>query len=326
MRLFRSKKKKAFRSDTRLPKRSQKVSRRAVPEAETESQQRHFFPLFLWSVFVATLVYTAFFSPFLTIQSVSVQGGSQETARELEAFLYRRTENPIWFVFPSRNLFFFSEDRLEREALLEFPHLETVKVRTRFPHDALLSVAEREALVLWCSGGPCYVATEDGHLEEGSLADERLKRDIPVYRVIDESALPVEMGERVLEVPVAARIAEYVRALPERFGIQVLPEIKTPSRFAREARFRTEDGFEFYANLETDPEEAFQALELFFAQEVPREEIGALRYIDLRTPNRIYYARKNAPQEEESGGDNADDKSGEGDGNEKDKENTKDKD
>ncbi|OGI21300.1 MAG: hypothetical protein A2808_01390 [Candidatus Moranbacteria bacterium RIFCSPHIGHO2_01_FULL_55_24] len=298
--MFRKKKPGAFHKNVFLPKRKEKRAKRGASEEKTGRPGMFFLSLFLWLVFLGTLGYLLLVSPLLLLERFSVSGNSRVSTEKLEDFFSQATSDTWLGVFSAKNYLLFRTEKFSAALLETYPEIRSARVEKRFPASLFLRVEEREAGVLWCSGGPCYLLDEENRTRESraiiGLPEERL----PVYTVIDKSGLPVDLGQPVFSYPFSTRLLALYSLLDERFGIKLEKESVTPSRFSDEVRFRAEGGYELYVNTSLEPQETIDSLALFFDGELPQEKLGELAYIDLRTENRIYYAFKNAPEEKKS--------------------------
>lgn len=254
--------------------------------------------VFLWFLLGATALYVFFFSPFLLIEQPGISGSQNIPEEKVRQFLDGRISGKYFGIVPRNSFFVVRPETLERLLMEEFPLLRSVTAIRTFPNDMRVELSERDKILLWCSGDDCYVLAEDGTLRESSkvfASEENLARTI---RVTDLSAQPVAAGQRIAESDfmVFATSAEF--AFRERLDIGLENAYSTASRFAGELRVRTGQGYEVYLNTTVPLEDSLDALALLFEKEVPEERRGKLRYVDLRTENRIYYAFQDGEQQE----------------------------
>ncbi|HWQ60053.1 MAG TPA: FtsQ-type POTRA domain-containing protein [Candidatus Fimivivens sp.] len=247
----------------------------------------------LWTVLISVTVFTVFFSDFHVIRSVAVNGTQDVSPADIEAFVFGRISGRHFRVFPADNFFLVSTSSLEKETLREFPKLSSVSITRRFPDRILVSVTERDRMLMWCSGGPCVLVEDDGVARDAGPA-ETLKNEPFLLRVVDTSARPVDIGMPILTPEETVAILRLERGLRERSGIGFSPVFASPSRVSDEIRITTDEGWDILAGLDIDPDKTILSLQLVLDKEIPVEKRSVLRYVDLRTENRAFFASKDA--------------------------------
>lgn len=247
----------------------------------------------LWGIFGATVVYAAVFSPFLLIDHVTVVGAEQSDAARVEAFVRERLVGRSFGMIPRGNFLLVRSAALERALAFEFPLLRSVAVTREFPTGLAVRVEERDAIVLWCSGGPCYRLDDDGRAREGEPALRAENRPF-VITVTELGARPVAIGETVSDASLPVFVSTLVPAFRERFGIGLGRDFTTASRFAGEVGVRTEEGWEVLFNTNVPIQTALDDLALLFDQGFAGQKRADLTSVDLRTEHRIYYVMKDA--------------------------------
>jgi hypothetical protein len=295
------KKTSTFREELYLPKRKQKKPKRSDNVEETKRG----FPwlaTLLWLIFSGTALYMFFFSSVMRMEVLHVEGNSRVPKERIEELFVNEGETKILGQIPRNNFFLFRANRVKGILEDEFPAIEELQVTKTFPNKVNVVLHERELAVLWCSRGPCYLLSDDNRALEGHLVVER-RRDLPLYTVTDTGGLPVEIGRTLFDYPFIVHFQQNKERLETELGIRIKPEMMSASRFSDELRMQTEGGWELLINTRILPEENIKTLRLFFEQEIPFERQGELRNVDLRTPNRIYYALKNAPPKDEEDGE-----------------------
>lgn len=243
----------------------------------------------LWVAAVSVAAYTVFFSSLHEIDDIRMDGvrdlGEDRLEGEIREFISRK----ILLVFPGNNYFLFSGQRLERDLLDRFPKLASVRVRKHFPHAIDVAVTEQERIFLWCSGDTCLLIDENGCARDGRFAEQDMNEAFLV-RFTDESAVPMAAGDCSVPSDLPNIVLHLERGLREEFGLALRLPAFTPSRISREIRFRTEEEWEIWMNADIPPEKTLAALRAVLETEIAPEERVKLRYIDLRTENKAFYA------------------------------------
>lgn len=245
----------------------------------------------LWVVLLAVAVFTVFFSDFHVIRHVEVVGVRNVPTAEIEAFVFGRMSERRFRFFPADNFFLVPTSSLERETLLAFPKLSGVTITRRFPDSLRISVTERDRILLWCSAGPCSLVGDDGIARDAVFAETQENEPF-LIRVVDTGARPVDVGMPLLSSSEVDAVYRLERGLREQSGIGFSPVFASPSRVSDEIRITTDEGWDILAGLDIDPDKTIASLQLVLDKEIPSGRRPSLRYIDLRTENRAYYAFK----------------------------------
>lgn len=247
----------------------------------------------LWTVLISVAAYTVFFSDFHSVRTVTVSGTKDISKKAIDSFVRSRLSGRRYGIFPCDNFFSAPIASLEREMLIEFPKLSRITIVRRFPDGLSVDVAERDRLLLWCSSGPCYLVDDDGTAAEARFADTEENQPF-LTRIVDGSARPVEIGEQVIAPETVRNMLLLEDGLRDRSGVGIVSPFSSPSRVSDEVRIRTDEGWELLASLDVEPEKTIASLKLVLEKEIPPERRSSLRYIDLRTENRAFFAYKDA--------------------------------
>ena len=285
-RMFRD----AFRSkqDIRVRKHTEDERHRGLPR----------WVWVLWVLFLGSMAYAVFFSPFHTLTDMTVYGNRDIPADRIEDRLREEWSRPITGFLPGDNFFLFRTGRMERDLLERFPKLETAEVRKTFPDGVEIVISERNRIPLFCSREKCFLIDADGRARDAGNA--LLPENGPyLVRIEDASGQEVAEGDAVLDPSLPDTVLRLEREFREGLGFSLRSPIVMPSRVAREFRFRTETGWEIYVSPDILPEKTVGTLRLVLEKELPEERREKLRYIDLRTENRAFYAFEREEQEEE---------------------------
>lgn len=245
--------------------------------------------LFLWALFLATLVYTAFFSSFFLIGEPRIAGMSEIPEQTLIDFVEDQIAGTYAGLVPKRGFFAVRPRALEERLRLEYPLLASAAVTRVFPDGLSVTVTERQRIVLWCSGDVCSLVDEEGVAHDGARALSAENLPYALF-VTDMSGKPAVSGERVFDGRYGAFVVRMSEAFQEQLGIAIEPRYETSSRFADELRVKTAEGWEAYFGTDIPIEASLRALKLLFEKELPQDKRAQLAYIDLRTENRAYYA------------------------------------
>jgi len=255
--------------------------------------------VFLWAVSLSVAVFTVFFSDFHTVRTIDVTGTRDIPADRIESFVRDRLSGKRFRIFPGDNFFLIPAVSLERDLLLEFPKLKNVSVSREFPDRVKIEVSERDRIFLWCLDGPCFLVGDDGRVMDARFS-ETPENEPFLLRVVDESDRPVGIGEPLLSEKSSDAIILLERNLRESGVVGITLPFRSPSRVSDEVRITTEEGWDLLVSLGIDPGKTIASLRLVLGKEIPADRRSALRYIDLRTENKAFFAYKDwtPPQDE----------------------------
>lgn len=249
--------------------------------------------LLLWVLFGGTVGYVLFFSFFLAVEDTRIDGTEKISQESITRLVEEELSGRRFKIWPRNNFFSVRPGHIEELLREAHPLLKKVIVTRIFPNGLQVAIEERNKIVVWCSGGMCYLLNEEGVLMENrNITNEENKEyTITVSDMSNQSVLP---GQRISEDgSLGAFIVSVGPALRERLGIETDEEYTTASRFADELRVTTKEGWELYLNVTTPIDSSLDDLKLLFDKELTAEKRSQLTYIDLRVENRAYYVLKN---------------------------------
>lgn len=245
--------------------------------------------IFLWSLFVFTLGYIFFFSPFLFITEPLVIGTEFISGEAVAQKVTEEISGKYFSLFPRNSFFLVRPKKIEHFLEEHYPLMLAVSVTRVFPNHLRIRVTEREKIVVWCSGRDCFHIAEDGRVSTLSAAFQEPENLARTITVRDMSEEPMPTGEQVFQetfVPLVTTVDEAFRRV---LHVEVLETFTVVSRFADDLRIKTKDGFEVYISTKRPLADSMAALSLLFEKELSPADTKRLRYIDVRTENHIYY-------------------------------------
>ena len=75
-------------------------------------------------------------------------------------------EKYFWFL-PHDTFFLLSERQVAENLSQRFRKIRVARVEKIFPNQLRIQIEERETLLVWCSGGPCFYIDEQGVAYDG---------------------------------------------------------------------------------------------------------------------------------------------------------------
>ncbi len=273
-------------------------SRRERLEPKEGSTFSFFGTLFLWLLFFGTLIYVVVFSPYLALTSWTVTGLNLVPEEHFRASVEEQIYQKYFSVIPRDRYLLVRSGALENFLKERYPLIKEITVQRIFPHALVISVKERDILLVWCVGDTCGHVLEDGSVEPLSSVYNEEENVVRTLFLRDGSSEPLRFGQGVYDPEVVTLALALPQALREQFGIETEKEMSFSSRFANELRVKTTAGWELYLSTRLPLDTSLETLRLLFEKELPEDRRAGLQYIDLRTENRIFYRYQNSPGEE----------------------------
>lgn len=249
----------------------------------------------LWSAFSLVGGYILFFSPALMIQEVQVEGENILPAAEYRSVAESLMEGSSFGVLNRRNFFFVPTGQITTSILDQYPQMASVSVSRHFPASLRVKLTESDSILLWCSGGPCY-GVRDGRAVLMPLAEDS-RYDSIRFSVIDQSALPVALGEELHPVEPYLGALLSVKKNFLKLGVGGVASVaRTPSRHSGEITLSTDEGWELMLSVLRPVEDSLGMLRAFLSEySKEHSDRSALTSIDLRVEGKVFYAEKSVP-------------------------------
>ena len=192
----------------------------------------------------------------ILINNIRVEGAQSVDVEEIVELVEENISGNRYWIFPKKNIFVFSKNKLEAKILDEYKQIKNVVIGRDGFKAMIITISEREPFALWCDGevpagkefadvGNCYFVDNEGYIfasapyfhdhiyfelygksflqtiETGTvLEDENV--DIEITDMVDEEYNTDENGVESAEITETASDTEYI-------GKHFLP----PSEFVR---------------------------------------------------------------------------------------------
>lgn len=261
--------------------------------------------LFLLVSFLGAVVYSLFFSGFLEIKNISVSGSQDLVQKELEQKIQSYYQGKYSRFVPKSNILLASEKILEGKLKDDFKKIESVAAEKKFPGTLSVRIAERKSLVVWCSGGPCYIIDQNGYAYQGVGLDSREATENNLVKIVDEGAKPVKLGEKIISAEYAGFFPQVREAFVQEGNFDIEDEYSVKSRVSGSVKIRSRTGFDIFLNSQIPASQSVGTLKIFLESELKPENISALEYVDLKVENKVYYKLKNVDAEIKAEGEPA---------------------
>ena len=289
-----------FRKKTknRIPQKSWQGRRTgayaSVPKKE-KKRERKFSRVLFWLLFLGFLGicgYILLFSPYLDVDSVSIEGNQDISKREIADNVAKSIEGKYFSFFPKKNFFFVNKKDINTALKSNFDQLEVASIEKKFPGTISIQVTERRPELVWCSGGVCYFVGKDGLAYGGAAgADEELRKK-GFLMVIDDSAVPVDLGKTKISPDYIGLIEAADLMLRDGLKLDPAESFHTAGIASGEISVKNREGWTVKLGSEFSVEDAKKVMQTLFEKELNEEVRKNLDYLDLRIKNKIYYKIK----------------------------------
>ncbi|MFA9262597.1 MAG: cell division protein FtsQ/DivIB [Undibacterium sp.] len=267
-----------------LPRRIPAEKERAIPWATFS----------LWLAFGSVSGYILFFSPGLSVHTVNVGGESILPLVEYETYVDELIAGRYFGFIPKNNYFLIPARSIERGMYERYPKISQVSVTRKFPAEVNITLKEMPFLLRWCSGGPCYGQREGKWVFLPAADDPRY--EAAELSVIDESALPVDVGDRAEVGAYFQTFNFFYQEFPRIITTSIARTAHTPSRHSGELALVTGEGWRIILAVDRSPESSLRALQVFlddYAKGHPDRE--QLAQVDFRVEGKIFYSEQTDP-------------------------------
>ncbi|MDO8265144.1 MAG: FtsQ-type POTRA domain-containing protein [Candidatus Parcubacteria bacterium] len=241
-----------------------------------------YFWLCLFGFIIGSAVLRFFlFSDFFQVKNIQISGNVKISAGDLENMVNNRVQNNILF-FPTKNIFFVSQKKIENEILNNYPIINTADLTKKMPGTLTLAVKERIAEAVFYSDELYYLIDKQGIIFEPVSGIDPNYLEIENLIPINE----VRLGNKVVNESEMAKIFEIETALKNDIKIP----IQKASIISNERlNIKTFAGWDIYFNTGNEISWQIKMLKLALEKQISQEKQNNLEYIDLRFGNQIFF-------------------------------------
>ncbi len=225
---------------------------------------------------ITSLIWVIFFSGWLNIRSISLQGKhslTKETvASDIESYLKE---------FPTqRNVLFLQPSELARYIEDQHPTINKVNINRTLLLGVKVNINETQPALVWQSAGRLWLVGEDGHILRVAQAS-----DTSYGRVVDTAQIEVREGDKVAD----ARFVEFTRSLFSQANEKnITIEYLSIGETTREVLAMVKGGVVIKMAVERG---AGEQLEAYLATVADAKKAGRAinEYVDVRVVGKTYY-------------------------------------
>lgn len=244
-----------------------------------------FFWLFF--VFIAVFVgifYFLIFSSFFQVQAIEISGLQKISKEDFENIIEQNIQKKI-LIFSSKNIFLADFGKMSKEALSNFPQLDTIKIKRKFPSAIIINVEEKKPVAIIVLSGKKFLLDKKGIIFEEII---EILDELPKIATdgLDEN---LNLGREIIDKNRLSKIIYTSGKLKSDLELEVdIFEIAALDRLI----VKTKEGWEFYLNIEGDLNWQLTKLNVVLEEKIPPEKRRDLEYIELRFGNFAPYKFK----------------------------------
>lgn len=268
-----------------------------VPRRDKKEKKSKFSRFLFWVIFLVFLgvcVYMLFFSPFLEVDSISVEGNKDIPSEDIIGKVDAALNGKYLKYLSRRNFFLLSKNRINEELKNNFNRLEVSSIERKFPRAILIRVMERQPEIAWCSGGVCYLVDKTGLIYAGAnAADGELNQDRFLV-VIDDNARPVEIKKTVINPDFVQYLKQIDSLLVDDLKLGIDGDYHTPALSSQEVTVKIKEGDGWLLKLSqaVSPGDTKKIIQTVFDKDLNEEKRRNLEYLDLSVKGKVYYKMK----------------------------------
>jgi cell division protein FtsQ len=234
---------------------------------------------FWWGILTVILIggifYFFFFFEIFQIKKIEITGLEKTPIEKIKTITKKNAENMIFF-FKTKSIFLVNLNKIKKEILKNFPQVEKIDLKRKFPDTLLLQITERKPVAIFCGKINCFFIDKEGISFE---ATERKQDFILLKKNIDQE---INLGEKIIEEKKLSKILEVQMKLKNElkiFSEEIL--LISEERF----NIKTSEGWQIYFNFQEDLGWQLTKLKAVLEKEILPEKRKDLEYIDLRFGN-----------------------------------------
>lgn len=273
--------------------------------------QKHYFWVFiLILVILGTIFWWTVLSQSFEIDEIQISGNQKISKENIKNTIEKQIPKKILF-FSSKSIFLVDLGKIHKVLLEEFPEIDNINLKRKFPNTLKIEVKERGPVAIFCQDENCffidrkgvafedfeqYVAQEMDSSADGKKEIEgRPEREVPqgvvpqdgINLIIrHQKPLDFSLGQRLVEKEVVESVLKIQEELKDSLGINVGEYLIVPPI---QLNAETSEGWWIYFNLEKDIDWQITELGLVLKEQIPSEKKEELQYIDLRFDKILIY-------------------------------------
>lgn len=260
------------------------------------------FTWFLGMVFFGVIAYVLFFSPFLAIDEISVEGEEKLNHEEILLAVKESMDGKYFDVLHKNNLILADKGRMKSVLTDKFKRIGNVEIAKDFPNKIEVRIKERKSMLIFCDGDNFWIINEKGeaYAEADFVSNELGEEDLIVIKNIDKKNVSREdvfVEDSLMQFAIGIK-----EGLRSELDIEIEKEYLTPALVSGDLRVKTSEGWRIFFNKDLGNKKTLEMLKVILDENIDQDKRANLEYIDLRINNKAYYKLKKVMEDEEGDG------------------------
>ena len=251
-----------------------------------------FFVLLI--AFLGTVIYALFFSTFVKISKIEINGVVSINADLIRQDIAARLNGKYFNLIEKNNILFVNDDNLQDALRNKYEKIESIQVKKVFPNGIKIMIEERTPAMILCSNGECFVVDTAGftYMRYDSNANDVQLNGL--MRLTDNGNKSIKFKNNFLTKEYVKYIMDIQSGVKDDLGIDLSLDCQTPQLISGDIRVMTTDGWWIYFDSSRPVQKELEMLKAVLTEKIDKEgQRSNLEYIDLRIDNKVYYKLKN---------------------------------
>ncbi len=241
-----------------------------------------FWVLLLLIVIISSIFYIAFFWSKFQVQTIQILGNIKIESKEIEGLVLKHIQKDI-LGLEYKSIFFTDTKKIAIDILDNFPLVQKVDVKKRYPNTLDLSIAERNQFAVFCAKQAhkdCFSIDKDGVIFEKL---QSLPKNILIVTQEDD-VRDFFTGESVVEKKIMDAIYAVGESLKNDFQIDIQEAF-----VSNPIILKTSENWKLYFDSNEDISSQITKMKLLLKDQIAPGDRKKLQYIYLQYQDRAYY-------------------------------------
>lgn len=283
--------------------------------------RRHFsIKIFIAIFFMVYAIYIVFFSGYLEFRDISIDNNTSLEENTLRNSINSKLSSKIFGIIPSNNILLFDNDGMVSYLKENNPTIESVTITRKSYNTISFLFNEKKSLLIWCRLNDCFYLDDDAVAFENTR--NRLIMEIAPIKIYEQSAIeeeaedntamnneknpdvpllteqeiniepkilpPININDKVSDNEFVDFLIELNRLLSKSNYVKI-KYYKTKGPNTREIIAYTDKNIRLYFDSSISPLSQVNYLNAFLEQGVENVKIDKIRYIYLKSDNKIFF-------------------------------------
>lgn len=240
----------------------------------------------IFFIFLVFLTYIIYFANFLIIKQPEISGAERGDAEHINN-VFQQYKRKFVFIFPQKNILFFSPQRFG--SYLQTKHYKVAAVksikRKLWNHISIEVVLRVPAYVLQNKEN-FYILSSDGSIAARANQSEQSK----YLMIVDNVDNQINLGEKFYDQKKYGFLSYMVENLPGKIFLQI-QQFETSGKLSNDLVIVAQNDIRFYFDNTTDPAKFLDRLFTLWMSITPEQQ-KKIAYIDLRYDPKAYVCYK----------------------------------